>query len=48
MHINWHLHDKHIGRDDIEQILVGLSAILGLMASAGVIALVIRLASGKW
>jgi len=48
MHTHHHLHDWHIGREDLEHILIGLSAILGLIASTGVIALVIRLASGKW
>ena len=37
-----------IFHEKLSEIGVSLEAILGLLLSAGVIALVLRLASGKW
>jgi len=52
MHMNWHLHDRlhhvHIGHEDAEAILVGLGALLASLAATGIIAIILRVASGKW
>ena len=47
-HINWHLDDWHLGHDTVRQVLVGVAALIGCLASAGAVALVLRIASGKW
>lgn len=52
MHMNRRLHDRlhhiHVGREDAESILVGVAPLLALLGATGLIAVVIRAASGKW
>ena len=52
MHLHaphFHFQDAHVGKTDtVNTILIGMGALLGMLASTGVIAIVIRLASGKW
>ena len=52
MHLHaphYHWQDAHVGKTDtVNTILVGMASLLGMLASTGVIAIMIRLASGKW
>jgi hypothetical protein len=43
-----HLKDIHIGRDTLSDLVIAAAALLGICAGVGVLALILRLASGKW
>jgi hypothetical protein len=52
MHLHaphFHWQDAHVGKvDTVKSMLVGMAALLGMLASTGVIAIIIRISSGKW
>jgi len=46
--MNWHWKDRHADDESASEVLTGLAALAGMLLSTGVIAVILRLASGKW
>jgi hypothetical protein len=46
--MNLHLKDHFVAHETLYNILLSSAALIGLLASIGVTALVLRLAAGKW